>query len=640
MNKFLIALLAGLFFVTGYAQRNDEVSGNDINEAKSYKSQFDDEDLLNTAKKVDISFSLNKRSGMVEVIEKTSVNLLNLNTSFRTQYPVFYDAESSVGDFEIKNQNGKKRKGVNYLVKDEYLKQADLFHTDYRVKFVNLNFPLQGYRHIVETEKIYRDIKYFTSYYFTDAYRIVEGSLNITIPEWLDLDIKEFNLESYNITKAQTKTEDGTTQTYTFKRVAPRSQESGTPGPSYMYPHILFIAKSFNNGDTTKNLFSSTDDLYTWYNSLVEQVAVDASVFSEKVKELTEGKTSDKEKIESIYYWVQDNIRYIAFEDGIAGFQPDSPQNVYTKRYGDCKGMAFLTKAMLEEAGFDSRLVWIGTDRLAYDYSIPSLSVDNHMICAVNLNNETIFLDGTEKYNRFGEYATRIQNKQAMIQGNGSYSIETVPLENDTTNKDETSLTLKIEGETLSGTATRAYYSENRVQFQNVYNSFEKGDQIDILSGYLSGGNSNYIVSEIVPFNPEIRADNIALAYNVEVKSAVSEFDGTLYVDLDPLETASKYTFDKRKSDYKFPFKQKSEVTISLKIPEGYALESVPKNYTVSTDLMDMEVQFKEQSGFIEYSKQLNFKERVISKKRFDEWNSLFEGLKETTDQQIILKKQ
>jgi hypothetical protein len=29
------------------------------------------------------------------------------------------------------------------------------------------------------------------------------------------------------------------------------------------------------------------------------------------------------DKVKAIFYWVQNNIRYIAFEDGIAGFLPD-----------------------------------------------------------------------------------------------------------------------------------------------------------------------------------------------------------------------------------------------------------------------------------------------------------------------------
>ncbi|MDX1463287.1 MAG: transglutaminase-like domain-containing protein, partial [Marinirhabdus sp.] len=511
MKLFFTALFVGLFIFNVTAQRNDEISEHDASDAIAYKLQFPDEHIVNREKRVEISFDFDKRNKQVAVIERTSADLMNLNTSYRIQYPVFYDAESEVGEFEVLGRDGKRRRNVSYSVQDEFLKQEDLFHTDYRVKYVNLNFPLLGYRHMVNTEKTYHDIKYFTSFYFTDAYRIADGELNIIVPDWLELEVKEFNFEGYSIEKSETQVKEGKSITYTYKRIAPRATDANTPGPSYVYPHLLFIAKSFYDGESKNILFNSTDDLYAWYNGLVKNVTVDPSAYAAKVVELTKDATSDKEKIENIYYWVQDNIRYIAFEDGLAGFQPDSPQNVFNKRYGDCKGMAFLIKAMLEEAGFDARLVWIGTDRLAYDYSFPSLSVDNHMICAVNLDNETIFLDGTEKYNRFGEYATRIQNKEAMVQNKDSYSLLTVSDANGDQNSDVTRLHLSIDGATLTGKAERFYESESRVQFQNVFNSLEKGDQTEILSNYLSGGNSNYIIKEVVPFDPEKRDKNLSL---------------------------------------------------------------------------------------------------------------------------------
>ena len=55
---------------------------------------------------------------------------------------------------------------------------------------------------------------------------------------------------------------------------------------------------------------------------------------------------------------------------------------VATKKYGDCKGMANLLTEMLRSVKLDARRCWIGTNHIAYDYSTPSLSVDNHMICA------------------------------------------------------------------------------------------------------------------------------------------------------------------------------------------------------------------------------------------------------------------
>ena len=71
---------------------------------------------------------------------------------------------------------------------------------------------------------------------------------------------------------------------------------------------------------------------------------------------------------------------------------------------------------MLTIAGFDARLTWIGTSDLPYAYSLPSLVVDNHMICTVILNGKKYFLDGMEEYIALSDYAQRIQGKQVLIE--------------------------------------------------------------------------------------------------------------------------------------------------------------------------------------------------------------------------------
>ena len=83
--------------------------------------------------------------------------------------------------------------------------------------------------------------------------------------------------------------------------------------------------------------------------------------------------------------------------------------------------MAHLTKELLKALGFDARLCWIGTNHIAYDYSTPSIAVDNHMICALLYQGKTYFLDATENYIGFNEYAERIQSRQVLIEDGDKY---------------------------------------------------------------------------------------------------------------------------------------------------------------------------------------------------------------------------
>ena len=206
------------------------------------------------------------------------------------------------------------------------------------------------------------------------------------------------------------------------------SNEYSAPGPGYFVPHILVLCKSAQPKDEKYDYFNTVKDQYAWYKNLVLQIGNDEKIVKEKTEEIIKGLTTDEEKVKVIFQWVQDNIRYIAFENGIAGFKPEKAQEVLRKKYGDCKGMANLLTEMLRSIKLDARRCWIGTKHIAYDYSTPSLSVDNHMICAWMNKGKPVFLDATEKYIGFGEIAERIQGRQTLIENGNQYLLEKVPV--------------------------------------------------------------------------------------------------------------------------------------------------------------------------------------------------------------------
>src|SRR5206468_747526 len=141
----------------------------------------------------------------------------------------------------------------------------------------------------------------------------------------------------------------------------------------------LVILKEANPPGASYTYFKSVADQYAWYRSILKDLSNNETIIKAKADEIIAEKTNDIDKIKAIFYWVQNNIRYIAFEDGIAGFLPDKADEVLRKKYGDCKGMANLTKELLKAEGFDARLCWLGINHIAYDYSTSLLAVDSHV---------------------------------------------------------------------------------------------------------------------------------------------------------------------------------------------------------------------------------------------------------------------
>lgn len=61
-------------------------------------------------------------------------------------------------------------------------------------------------------------------------------------------------------------------------------------------------------------------DQYSWYKSLVAKIEKNDEGLKPVVDDLLKGKTDDLDKVKTLFYWVQDHIKYIAFERGLAIF--------------------------------------------------------------------------------------------------------------------------------------------------------------------------------------------------------------------------------------------------------------------------------------------------------------------------------
>lgn len=621
MKHILLCLLfTTSLYNTTFSQKNIAPDSKSLSKVTELKTLFPEDNVALETSKDYITFGFNNKTGKVTVNHKLNETLLNLDSRADIQKYCFYDGESEIVEFNTKYRNNKK---ANFFIKDEAFKTDDLFHIDTRVKYTNIDFPLKGYKYLSTIEKNYKDIKYFTQIFFNDIYPIGKKTATIVVPNWLNIELKELNFNGYDITKKVSKDEKSTTYTYSIENIHAKYKEENSPGPTYIYPHLLVLAKSHTKKGEKQLIFNSTQDLYNWYSSLVKSLTNENKPFKEKVSELTANTKNDDEKIKNIYYWVQDNIRYIAFEDGIAGFKPDEAYNVYNKKYGDCKGMANLIKEMLIEAGFDARLTWIGTKRIAYDYSTPNLSVDNHMICTLMKDNETIFLDGTEKFNSFKEYANRIQGKQVLIENGDAYMLKTVPTTSSSFNKEIVNYDLKLENEIINGTVNKSFDGESRTGLLYYFNIIQNDKKEDFLNWYLNEGDGNIEVSNINTSDLKNRDITLKISYDVNLKNAVSTFDNDVYIDINFEKELSDFLFDERKTDYVFSFKRELESTTTLTIPANYKITQLPKNISYSTDDYKVDVNFKQQNNSIVYKKHFALKNSKISTKNFKDWNKV-----------------
>lgn len=640
-QKFIVILLCSICCYSSYGQKGKRQLPNkeEIAKAKTLKESYEEDDVVALNSLQAFEFSIEKSTKKVKVAEVHKERLMGISPQHTLKVAKFYDAESSIKKPKVFYKNGGK---ASPYVADDYYNTADFFYSDARVVHINLDFKSQGFQYQVNFEKEYKDIKYFPTAYFATRYPIQKKEFRFVIPRWLNLELKEVNFDNYDISKTveYDKKKDADVYTFIANNLPSVSDEGQTPGPSYIYPHILILAKSFQLDGKKVALFESTQDLYNWYKSLVTSMEDNPSVIEAKTKELIANAKADIDKVRAIYYWVQDNIRYIAFEDGIAGFKPEECQEVFTKKYGDCKGMANLTKQMLQIAGFDARLTWIGTKRIAYDYSLPSLAVDNHMICTVIIDGEKYFLDPTEKYNSFSDYAERIQGRQVLIEDGEKFLLAKVPVLEKSDNLEQLQQQLTINEEKLEGTATRRFNGESRAYFLYIMNQIKTDRKEDALLYYINSGDKNFQVPKINTSDINNRDQLFEINYDLKLNNVVSSFGDDIYIDIDYDKEYGRFVFEEdRQNDYIFEFKKQLAIETELAIPTGYQISELPKGMKEIHPDFSFVISYEQKGGKLVYRKNISIDHAIVRKKDFELWNKCVEQLKNCYQEQIVLTK-
>lgn len=620
---------------------NSQAQTSFTDKIPEWKTKFPKEDVVANLFKETVNFSLEPATAgsQPKVTAKVSSETVLVPVKDYLKYDdgLFYNEQISVENIKVLNADNKEVT-IQKLCGD--YSEENIFHSDAKLCMVKFPLAEKGKPFNYTYQESYHDIKYLTSFYFLQHYPVVQRIVQFNIPSWLELDLREFNFAGYNIQKTSTKEGDITQVVFTISNSNAYKSEPHSPNHALSYPHIICVAKAFTDAGKRNVLFENVRDLYGWYSSICSSIGNNPDAVKAKVTELTANKKTDLEKIESIFYWVQDNIRYIAFENGIMGFKPDAAQNVFKNKYGDCKGKANLLKTMLTVAGFDARLTWIGTSDLPYDYSLPSLSVDNHMICTVIVNGKKYFLDGTEEYIALGDYAQRIQGKQVLIEDGKNHILDKVPEFTAERNKVTVSNKISVADNQLNGSSVADYNGESKISVQSAYAAIKNDKKAESLADFARSNNGNIEISNLTNSDFNDRQKPLQLKYNFKANNQVTRTGNELYVVMDwEKEFAGLEMKPDRKNDYEFNQKYYLTTQTELTIPEGYKVDYIPAAFKKSTAGWSFEGSYVNKGKTILYSKTIVINKPILKKADFEGWNSFITDINKFYNDQVVLTK-
>lgn len=122
----------------------------------------------------------------------------------------------------------------------------------------------------------------------------------------------------------------------------------------------------------------------------------DGSPLKDEIARISAQSPDLKVRAERALALVQSDVRYVADFSGLGGYLPAAADEVWAKRYADCKGKTALLLALLRGLGVEAEAALVSaTQSDGVDTSLPMPGRFDHVIVKTVIGGRTYWLDGT-----------------------------------------------------------------------------------------------------------------------------------------------------------------------------------------------------------------------------------------------------
>jgi hypothetical protein len=407
------------------------------------------------------------------------------------------------------------------------------------------------------------------------------------------------------------------------------------------------IVSFFPSGGTlSKNEFASWEDMGNWYGNLVSTRMEASQPIKEKVKALTEGKTTTLAKMQAIAYFLQHDIRYVAISLGIGGFQPHAAPDVFLHRYGDCKDKATLMRTMLREIGVDSYHVVINAERGSVTRDSPAHNGFNHVILAIKLADDVkdpsliavmqhptlgriLFFDPTNELTPFGQIGGYLQaNYGLLVTSRGGELVE-LPQQPSAMNGIERvgKMTLDAQG-VLKGDVEEVRMgdraSSERWRLRTVTKDIDRINSIESLLGSSLPG---FQITRAIVVNFEHTDRPFGFNYTFRSDNYAKLAGNLLLVRPRVLENKSSgilETKEPRKFPVEFDGPSRDTDKFDIALPPGYEVDELPPPMDAEFSFGSYHSKTEASGNVLHYTRALEIKELSVPVSQMDELKKFY----------------
>jgi transglutaminase-like putative cysteine protease len=495
----------------------------------------------------------------------------------------------------------------------------------------------------------HEDLKFLPWYFVSHNIPVVSSELEVVAPKYVKMGFMVKGDDTTFIKRSIEEKDGNIIYRFSSTDVPAEKKYEGVPSSLHYKLHIIPYIISYRlTGAKRDSLMAGSTDVHSMYQyRLVKGLNTKTdSLLNAKTAELTRNTYSDLEKVRRIYEWVQNSFRYEnIFLDDREGIVPNPADTVCKRMYGDCKDMSSILMAMCSKAGVNAYFVDIGTDNKPYSHEeMQSSYLYDHMICAVKLDGEWVFLDGTTNVLPLGANRVDLQGKEALIMiDDKNHKVVKVPEAPSSQNVITDNTVMNLTYNDISGTTYQhftGYTAWNNAEVLAYKNRKEEKDEF--ARSLAMRGNPNFVVSHYDINASKSGNKDLSMSTNYTMKNYVQRVKKDVFMNMNVKTTFSENQVNdlNRKIPVYLEYKRIIKETVTLNVPKGHRVTYLPKPAKGGVDgLWSYNISYKAdtKNNTVTLTKEYELKTMSIKPEQFAANNKLVDELNQQYKETVVL---
>ena len=357
--------------------------------------------------------------------------------------------------------------------------------------------------------------------------------------------------------------------------------------------------------------------------------------FKKDILSIKKDTLTQAELVKKVFNFVKTRMNW----NGKYGYYPKQKvETAYAERIGNVAEINLMLVSMLRMVGIDANPVLVSTRENGIAF-FPNKSLFNYVIASAQIDNTTLLLDATEKLSDSNMLPIRVLNWQGrLIKNDGtSAEINLMPTSN---SKDIVNIMASInsEGE-VSGKLREQYFDYNAFVFRVNYNGIATESYIEKLEKKHQG----LEIGDYAVQNSNDLSLPIVESYDFNTTNAVEIIGDKMYISPFLVFALTENPFKQEKREYPidFVYPDQDKFSISLTIPEGYVVETMPqpKALAMPDNLASFKYIISNTGNQIQLLFTHDTNQAIIGSEYYEELKSFYKELVEKQTEKIVLKR-